>query len=126
MFIVPGNHDFLLEFEWSKDECREFQALLDTLTSDKVEILIDSITEYEGVTFYGTPWIAPIHWQTWAFEDIQNEYDEYICPYERYKTVIYLLLMKILIIMKSLNITVLVNISIISLGIGMMVYHMVI
>lgn len=82
VFIVPGNHDFLLEFEWSKDECREFQALLDTLTSDKVEILIDSITEYEGVTFYGTPWIAPIYWQTWAFEDVKNEYDDYKCPYE--------------------------------------------
>ena len=82
VFIVPGNHDFLLEFEWNKDECREFQALLDTLTSDKVEILIDSIIEYEGVTFYGTPWIAPIYWQTWAFEDVKNEYDDYKCPYE--------------------------------------------
>lgn len=36
-----------------------------------------------GVKFYGTPWIAPIHWQTWAFEDTQHEYDEYICPYEK-------------------------------------------
>lgn len=99
---------------------------MSALTDNKVVFLVDELYEYEGITFYGTPWIAPIHWQTWAFEDTQNEYDEYICPYERYKTVIYLLLMKILIIMKSLNITVLVNISIISLDIGMMVYHMVI
>ena len=26
---------------------------------------------------------APIHWQTWAFEDTQHEYDEYVCPYEK-------------------------------------------
>lgn len=83
VFIVPGNHDLLLEFEWNKDKCKEFQELLNTLTSNKVEILIDALSEYEGVTFYGTPWIAPIYWQTWAFEDTEHEYDEYVCPYEK-------------------------------------------
>lgn len=62
---------------------QDFKIKMSALTNDKVVFLVDELYEYEGITFYGTPWIAPIHWQTWAFEDIQNEYDEYICPYEK-------------------------------------------
>lgn len=130
IFVVPGNHDIYIEQLYNgliKDTTlQEFKDKISLLTNDKVVFLIDKLYEYEGVKFYGTPWIAPIHWQTWAFEDTQHEYDEYTCPYERYLIVIYLLLMRTRIIMKSLKITVLVSISIISLGIGIMVYHTVI
>lgn len=130
IFVVPGNHDIYIEQLYNgliKDiTLQEFKDKISLLTNSKVVFLIDELYEYKGVTFYGTPWIAPIHWQTWAFEDTQHEYDEYICPYEKYLIVIYLLLMRIRIIMKSLKITVLVSISIISLGIGIMVYHTVI
>lgn len=130
IFVVPGNHDIYIEQLYNgliKDTTlQEFKDKISLLTNNKVVFLIDELHEYKGVTFYGTPWIAPIHWQTWAFEDTQHEYDEYVCPYKRYLIVIYSLLMRIRIIMKSLKITVLVSISIISLGIGIMVYHTVI
>lgn len=130
IFVVPGNHDIYIEQLYDgliKDiTLQEFKNKISLLTNNKVVFLIDELYEYEGVKFYGTPWIAPIHWQKWAFEDTQHEYDEYVCPYEIYLIVIYLLLTKIQTIMKSLNITVLVSISIISLGIGIMVYHMAI
>ena len=70
--------DIVEDLSW-----QDFKIKMSTLTNDKVVFLVDELYEYEGITFYGTPWIAPIHWQTWAFEDIQNEYDEYICPYEK-------------------------------------------
>jgi Icc-related predicted phosphoesterase len=130
IFVVPGNHDIYIEQLYDgliKDTTlQEFKDKISLLTNDKVVFLIDELYEYEGVKFYGTPWIAPIHWQKWAFEDTQHEYDEYVCPMKIYLIVIYLLLMKIQTIMKSLNITVLVSISIISLGIGITVYHTVI
>lgn len=87
VIVVPGNHDIYIEnlindtvknLSW-----QDFKIKMSALTNDKVVFLVDELYEYEGITFYGTPWIAPIHWQTWAFEDIQNEYDEYICPYEK-------------------------------------------
>ena len=88
IFVVPGNHDIYIEQLYNgliKDTTlQEFKDKISLLTNDKVVFLIDELYEYKGVTFYGTPWIAPIpiHWQTWAFEDTQYEYDEYICPYE--------------------------------------------
>lgn len=103
IFVVPGNHDIYIEQLYDgliKDTTlQEFKDKISLLTNDKVVFLIDELYEYEGVkkNFYGTPWIAPIHWQkTWAFEDTQHEYDEYVCPYEKiYLIVIYLLLMRI-------------------------------
>lgn len=86
IFVVPGNHDIYIEQLYDgliKDTTlQEFKDKISLLTNDKVVFLIDELYEYEGVKFYGTPWIAPIHWQTWAFEDTQHEYDEYVCPYE--------------------------------------------
>lgn len=86
IFVVPGNHDIYIEQLYNgliKDiTLQEFKDKISLLTNNKVVFLIDELHEYKGVTFYGTPWIAPIHWQTWAFEDTQHEYDEYVCPYE--------------------------------------------
>lgn len=84
--VVPGNHDFYLERLYNgldKDfTLQQFKDKMSLLTDDKVVILIDELYEYEGVTFYGTPWIAPIYYQSWAFEDYESKY-EYECPYEK-------------------------------------------
>ena len=87
IFVVPGNHDIYIEQLYNgliKDTTlQEFKDKISLLTEDKVVFLIDELYEYEGIKFYGTPWIAPIHWQTWAFEDTQHVNDEYISPYEK-------------------------------------------
>lgn len=66
IFVVPGNHDIYIEQLYNgliKDTTlQEFKDKISLLTNDKVVFLIDELYEYEGVTFYGTPWIAPIHW----------------------------------------------------------------
>lgn len=86
IFVVPGNHDIYIEQLYDgliKDiTLQEFKNKISLLTNNKVVFLIDELYEYEGVKFYGTPWIAPIHWQKWAFEDTQHKYDECVCPYE--------------------------------------------
>ena len=72
VIVTPGNHDFLFFRE------RNYRQTLEKLTNDKFRLLVDELYEYEGITFYGTPWITPIHWQTWAFE-----YDDTIVePYK--------------------------------------------
>lgn len=71
IFVVPGNHDFYLDYLYKdKDKYQKFINLIYTLTFGKVEILIDTLTEYKGKTFYGCPWIQPITFQIgkWAFE----------------------------------------------------------
>lgn len=87
VILTPGNHDMYIEHLYNNLDktltLDEFKDKLSTLTNNKVKLLIDESYEFEGIKFYGTPWIAPIHWQTWAFEDIQHQYDEYICPYEK-------------------------------------------
>lgn len=88
IIFVPGNHDIVIEklIEGENIGIEAFKERLYKATDNKVVILIDELYEYKGVTFYGTPWIAPIHWQTWAFEDTQKHYDEeteYICPFEK-------------------------------------------
>ena len=75
IFVVPGNHDFYLEYLYKdKDKYQEFINQIYTLTIGKVEILIDTLTEYKGLKIYGFPWIAKITFQEgkWAFEVQQN------------------------------------------------------
>lgn len=71
IFVVPGNHDFYIEQLYKdKKQYQKFINELYTLTFGKVEVLIDTLTEYKGKTFYGCPWIQPITFQIgkWAFE----------------------------------------------------------
>lgn len=74
VIITPGNHDFYIEhlYDTNWEESKDF---LNYITDSKVEILIDESYTYNGVTFYGTPWIAPIMGQTgkWAFEHLYME-----------------------------------------------------
>jgi Icc-related predicted phosphoesterase len=73
VIIIPGNHDFLLETLWRNNkknkELNIFKHQLKELTNNKLEILIDESYYYEGIHFYGTPWINPIEFQEnrWAF-----------------------------------------------------------
>ncbi len=76
VIVTPGNHDIYIEnvinntvenINW-----QDFKDKMSALTDDKVVFLVDELYKYEGVTFYGTPWIEPIHWQKWAFEDFTS------------------------------------------------------
>lgn len=78
IFVVPGNHDFYLEYLYKdKNKYQEFINQIYTITFGKVEILIDILTEYKGLKIYGCPWIAPIGFQDhkWAFEEYNYNSD---------------------------------------------------
>lgn len=62
VIATAGNHEFAI------DEDREYKNTLAELTNDKFKLLIDELYEYDGVKFYGSPWIRPIQFQKWAFE----------------------------------------------------------
>ena len=74
VIVIPGNHDFFLErmytecWGWFKDRMRR-------LSNKKLEFLIDESFYYEGIHFYGTPWIEPIEFQEgkWAFEHPEGD-----------------------------------------------------
>lgn len=70
VIIVPGNHDFYLERMMTQDLWSWWKDRIRLLSDGKVEMLIDETYEYEGITFYGSPWINPISFQLgrWAFE----------------------------------------------------------
>lgn len=78
IFVVPGNHDFYLEYLYKdKNKYQEFINQIYTITFGKVEILIDILTEYKGLKIYGCPWITPIDFQhhRWAFEEYNYNSD---------------------------------------------------
>ena len=71
VFIIPGNHDFYIEkCHMNYDNFNS--ALLRDIelkTNDKLKFLIDKAFTYEGVNFYGTPWINPVSSRSyWAFQ----------------------------------------------------------
>lgn len=69
ILVVPGNHDFYIESKLG-DEWESFVEDYEIYTNGKVRFLVDELYTYEGITFYGTPWIEPIKFQEgrWAFE----------------------------------------------------------
>ena len=71
VIITPGNHDFFLEDAYNKYYYDELKQDLSARTNDKLVILINEQYEYEGIKFYGCPYINPIMFQEgrWAFED---------------------------------------------------------
>lgn len=70
VLVVPGNHDICLEHLYNEDKWEEFCDYMSINTEGKLHFLIDQSFEYQGVTFYGTPWIDPIQFQEdkWAFQ----------------------------------------------------------
>ena len=70
VLVVPGNHDMWLEHLYNEDKWEAFCDYMSINTEGKLHFLIDQTFEYQGVTFYGTPWINPIEFQEdkWAFQ----------------------------------------------------------
>ncbi len=75
VIVVPGNHDFYLETLYKFDQWSWFKDRMRLLSNFKIECLIDESYEYEGIHFYGTPWIQPINFQEgrWAFEHPEGD-----------------------------------------------------
>lgn len=82
VLVVPGNHDFYLENLYLNDKWKEFCDYMAVVTQGKLHFLIDQSYEYEGIKFYGTPWIEPIDFQRkrWAFENYNPNPDN---PYSK-------------------------------------------
>lgn len=70
--FIGGNHDFFLE-ELGEHEPATWMTRLSAPPEglDKLVYLCDSSIEIDGVTFYGTPWIADL--SRWAFYKNENE-----------------------------------------------------
>lgn len=79
VIAVPGNHDFYLENKLK--EWKGFVEDYEIYTDGKVRFLADELFNYEGVSFYGTPWINPILFGKWAFEYSTNEIEDN--PFEK-------------------------------------------
>lgn len=75
IIIIPGNHDIYLEKILAEGRYKEIQTKLQILTTGKVMLLIDELYSFEGVHFYGCPWIQPVTFQMgkWAFETYDSE-----------------------------------------------------
>lgn len=75
VIITPGNHDFFLENAYNKGYFKKLCNDLSIRTNNKLEILINNEYTYEGIKFYGCPFIRPIPFQNgkWAFEDNYTE-----------------------------------------------------
>lgn len=82
VLVVPGNHDIYLENLYLNDRWEEFCDYMAVVTQGKLHFLIDQSFEYEGIKFYGTPWIEPIDFQRnkWAFENYNSNSDN---PYSK-------------------------------------------
>lgn len=82
VLVVPGNHDMYLENLYLNDRWEEFCDYMAVVTQGKLHFLIDQSFEYEGISFYGTPWIEPIDFQKnkWAFENYNPNPDN---PYSK-------------------------------------------
>lgn len=82
VLVVPGNHDIYLENLYTTNRWKEFCDYMAINTEGKLHFLIDQLFEYEGIKFYGTPWIDPIYFQRnkWAFESYECNDDN---PYSK-------------------------------------------
>ena len=82
VLVIPGNHDIYLENLYTTNRWEEFCDYMAINTEGKLHFLIDQLFEYEGIKFYGTPWIDPIDFQRnkWAFESYECNDDN---PYSK-------------------------------------------
>lgn len=69
VIVIPGNHDFYLEYKYKLNEWSSFKDYMQVLSRGKLVFLMDEMYIYEGIKFYGSPWIKPIEFQEdrWAF-----------------------------------------------------------
>lgn len=77
VIVIPGNHDFYLEHLYNNNLFEEFRIEMSKNTNNKLVFLINQSCEYEGIKFYGTPWIKPIEFQEdrWAFSRLDTYED---------------------------------------------------
>lgn len=63
--------DFFLEelYNNHNGDYYEFIAKLEQNSNDKAILLINESYSYQGLNFYGFPYIRPIPFQNWAFDD---------------------------------------------------------
>lgn len=81
VIFTAGNHDFFLAdlYNHHKGDYYAFIADLENNSNDKAILLINELYAFQGITFYGFPYIRPIPFQEgrWAFEDdYKGEYSE--------------------------------------------------
>lgn len=71
VIATPGNHDFYIEHAYKNGYFNELKKDLSVRTNGKLELLINEEYNYDGLKFYGCPYIRPIPFQEgrWAFED---------------------------------------------------------
>lgn len=71
IIFIAGNHDFLFEQE------EEFKKILEEINNPKLVYLRDSLYVYQGIQFYGSPWVENL--PNWAFyknsEDIRKMFN---------------------------------------------------
>ena len=84
VIITPGNHDFFLEDAYKKGYYKELQEDLSVRTNGKLVILINKEYTYNGIKFYGCPFINPIPFQEgrWAFESDYSGLECTKCCYD--------------------------------------------
>ena len=81
VLVVPGNHDFYIS-EVVYNGWSDLQKIEEN-SEDKIKFLIDTEYVYEGLKFYGTPWINPISlYKPWAFELRSSLYSEPVNTYK--------------------------------------------
>ena len=70
VIFTAGNHDFFLEELYThKEDYYPFVLKISKNSDYKAEILINESYSYQGLNFYGFPYIRPIPFQNWAFYD---------------------------------------------------------
>lgn len=73
VIFTAGNHDFLLAdlYNHRKGNYYTFVADLEKNSNDKAILLINETYAFQGITYYGFPYIRPVMFQEgkWAFED---------------------------------------------------------
>lgn len=71
VIITPGNHDFFIEDAVKRGYFSELKQDLSVRTNGKLVMLVNEEYVYNGIKFYGCPYIQPISFQVgrWAFED---------------------------------------------------------
>lgn len=66
IYLVPGNHDF-----WFENYSYVNSFITSAELDGKLKILVDEFDEFEGKSFYGTPWCEGP--KGWAFVPVDTE-----------------------------------------------------
>jgi len=72
VIMIPGNHCFYLESEFKKNG----RSIIPDALKDKCVCLVDESFSYQGLRFYGTPWVTNL--PRWAFntDDPESKFEK--------------------------------------------------